>query len=120
MDGNNTAVGKGKPEIIIMLKEKELQKVQKSFTEAKDRTAFVFEALGDQTRLNIFRLLSRKEGLCVTDVANVFAMSVPAASYQLKFLEIVGLVKRQREGKMICYKLQKEDPMVQSVIKLVS
>lgn len=103
-----------------MLAAKELQKVQKSFTEAKDRTAFVFEALGDQTRLNIFRLLSKRKGLCVTDVANVFLMSVPAASYQLKLLEIVGLVKRQREGKMICYQLKEEDPLVQNIMKLVA
>ncbi|MDP2735823.1 MAG: metalloregulator ArsR/SmtB family transcription factor [bacterium] len=102
-----------------MLKEKELQKVQESFAKAKDRLTFVFEALGDQTRLNIFRLLSRKKGLCVTDVANVFHMSVPAASYQLKLLEIVGLAKRQREGKMICYQLKEEDPVVQKVMKLV-
>ena len=102
-----------------MLAEKELQRVQKSFTEAKDRTAFVFEALGDSTRLKIFRLLSQKKGLCVTDVANVFGMSVPAASYQLKFLEIVGLVQREREGKMICYELRKEDPLVKNILKII-
>ena len=48
-----------------MLEAKELQKVQKSFSEMKDRLAFVFEALGDPTRLNIFRLLSKKKRICV-------------------------------------------------------
>ena len=44
-----------------MLEAKELQKVQRSFTDMKDRLAFVFEALGDPTRLNIFKLLSKEK-----------------------------------------------------------
>ena len=103
-----------------MLAQKELHKVQKSVTEAKDRLALVFEALGDPTRLNIFRLLSRKKrDLCVTDVANIFEMSVPAASYQLKILEMVGLIQRARMGKMTCYALREKDPLVRSVVKII-
>jgi ArsR family transcriptional regulator, lead/cadmium/zinc/bismuth-responsive transcriptional repressor len=102
-----------------MLEAKELQKVQKSFIDAKDRLSFVFEALGDPTRLKIFRLLSQEKGLCVTDVAKVCAMSVPAASYQLKILEMVGLIRRERMGKMICYELKKQDPMVKSMMKII-
>ena len=102
-----------------MLKEKELQKVQKSFVEVKDRMASVFEALGDSTRLKIFRLLSQKKGLCVTDVANVFSLSVPAASYQLKILEMVGLIQRERMGKMTCYTLREKDSLVKSVVKII-
>jgi len=103
-----------------MLKETELQKLRKSFVEVKDRMAFVFEALGDSTRLKIFRLLSQKKGLCVTDVANICGISVPAASYQLKILEIVELVQREREGKMICYELREEDPMVKKIMMIIA
>ena len=103
-----------------MLEVKELQKVQRSFTGMKDRLAFVFEALGDPTRLNILRLLSKGEkDLCVTDVANVFKISVPAASYQLKILEMVGLIQRDRMGKMICYALKDKDPLVRSIMKII-
>lgn len=103
-----------------MLEAKELQKVQKSFSEIKDRLAFVFEALGDPTRLNIFRLLSKeKKDLCVTDIANVFKISVPAASYQLKILEMVGLIERERMGQMTCYTLREKDPLVRNVLKII-
>jgi ArsR family transcriptional regulator len=103
-----------------MLEAKELQKVQKSFSEMKDRLAFVFEALGDPTRLNIFRLLSKeKKNLCVTDIANVFMVSVPAASYQLKILEMVGLIERERMGQMTCYTLREKDPLVRNVLKII-
>ena len=102
-----------------MLKEKELHKVQKSFVETKDRLAFIFEALGDQTRLKIFRLLVQKKDLCVTDVAKVCGISVPAASHQLKILELVGVVRRERMGKMICYELEETDPIVKKVINII-
>ena len=102
-----------------MLEGKELHKVQKSFAETKDRLAFIFEALGDQTRLKIFRLLVQKKDLCVTDVAKVCGISVPAASHQLKVLELVGLVRRERMGKMICYELQEKDPIVKKVINII-
>ena len=103
-----------------MLEAKELQKVQQSFSEMKDRLAFVFEALGDPTRLNIFKLLSKeKKDLCVTDIANVFKISVPAASYQLKILEMVGLIERERMGQMTCYTLREKDPLVRNVLKII-
>lgn len=102
-----------------MLKAKEVQKVQKPFTHTRDHLAHVFSALGDPTRLKIFRMLADKKDLCVTDVANACKMSVPAASYQLKMLEIVGLVRRERMGKMICYELRKEDPIVKKVITII-
>jgi ArsR family transcriptional regulator len=86
----------------------------------KDRLAFVFEALGDPTRLNIFKLLSKeKKDLCVTDIANVFKISVPAASYQLKILEMVGLIERERMGQMTCYTLREKDPLVRNVLKII-
>ena len=102
-----------------MLEAKELNKIQKSFTEAKDRLAFIFEALGDQTRLKIFRLLAQKRDLCVTDVAKVCGISVPAASYQLKILELVGLARKERMGKMICYEIEDTDPIVKKVINII-
>jgi len=103
-----------------MLDEKKLRTMQKSFKGAHDRLSFVFEALGDPTRLKIFKLLSKeKKDLCVTDVANVFEMSVPAASYQLRILEMVGLIQRERMGKMTCYALREKDPLVKSVVKII-
>lgn len=102
-----------------MLALKELQKTHKALSVTRDHLAHVFEALGDPTRLKIFRLLSAKKDLCVTDVAHVCGMSVPAASYQLKILEMVGLVARERTGKMICYELRKDDPIVKNILKII-
>ncbi|OHA65831.1 MAG: hypothetical protein A3D64_00145 [Candidatus Wildermuthbacteria bacterium RIFCSPHIGHO2_02_FULL_49_9] len=102
-----------------MLAQKELVRIQKSFRGDKDRLPLVFAALGDPTRLKIFRLLSEKKDLCVTDVAKVCGMSVAAASHQLRLLEFVELAHRERMGKMICYELRKDDPLVKKVMSII-
>ena len=104
-----------------MLTKTRVGKLQKNILkDAQDRMAFVFEALGDPTRLKIFRLLANHKDLCVTDIANVLQISVPAVSYQLKTFEMVGLVRKERMGQMICYELKKEDPLIKNLIKLIT
>ncbi|HEX9721843.1 MAG TPA: metalloregulator ArsR/SmtB family transcription factor [Candidatus Paceibacterota bacterium] len=104
-----------------MLLTKEIKQVQKNLADNdEDRMAFVFEALGDPTRLKIFRLLASHKDLCVTDIANVLQISVPAVSYQLKTFEMVGLVRKERMGKMICYELKKDDPLIKSIINIIT
>lgn len=83
------------------------------------RWPLIFAALADSGRFRMFRLLTERNDLCVTDVANVLGVSVPAASQQLKLLEMTGLVKRQRVGQMICYEMKKRDPIVKSIITLL-
>lgn len=102
-----------------MLTQEKIQKIQKSFEDADSKLTFIFQALGDSTRLNIFQLLSRHKDLCVTDIAKVLHISVPAASYQLKLMEVVGLVRKERIGKMICYELKRDDPLVKTFMKIV-
>ncbi|MBI2098748.1 MAG: winged helix-turn-helix transcriptional regulator [Candidatus Wildermuthbacteria bacterium] len=103
-----------------MLTSREIETVRKSSLEdMEERLPFMFQALGDPTRLNIIRLLTRHKDLCVTDIAHILNISVPAVSYQLRMLEVVGLVKRERMGKMICYGLKKEDALIQRILKVV-
>ena len=102
-----------------MLTAKEVQKVQKSVKQEAERLPFVFEALADGTRLKIFKLLVSHKDLCVTDLANVLKISVPGISYQLKLMEMAGLIEKERMGQMICYSLKKNDPVIKRVIKMV-
>lgn len=79
----------------------------------------IFKALGDPVRLGILKLFMKRRDLCVTDIANIFNISVPAASHQLKILELVGLVERKRMGQMICYEIKNHSPIVKSVIRIL-
>ena len=57
-----------------------------------------FAALADPTRRRILESLSRQQ-MRVTDLAEPFAMSLPAVSKHLRVLEDAGLLKRHRLGR---------------------
>jgi DNA-binding transcriptional ArsR family regulator len=62
-----------------------------------DRLSTTFSALADPTRRAILaRLISG--GASVTELAEPFAMSLPAVSKHLKVLEHAGLITRGREA----------------------
>jgi DNA-binding transcriptional ArsR family regulator len=62
-----------------------------------DRLSTTFSALADPTRRAILARLVAGE-VSVTELAEPFAMSLPAVSKHLKVLERAGLIKRSREA----------------------
>lgn len=62
---------------------------------AVDRLSTTFGALADPTRRAILARLARGEA-SVTELAEPFAMSLPAVSKHLKVLENAGLITRGR------------------------
>src|ERR1043166_1613731 len=62
-----------------------------------DRLDAVFSALADSTRR---RILARLAGgpASVNEVAEPFAMTLPAVSKHLRVLERAGLLRRERDG----------------------
>lgn len=79
----------------------------------------MFNALSDRCRFTIFKALLAHEGICVTEVAGILDVSVPAASQQLKIMEQAGLITRERDGQKICYCINKKDVTVKSLITLL-
>ena len=102
-----------------MLSKSRIRQVRKEVLSESDKMAAVFSALSDRGRLKMFKLLLKHKDLCVTEIANVFEISVPAASQQLKILEINGLVTKEREGQMICYSINKSSNIVKIFQKVV-
>ncbi len=62
-----------------------------------DRLSLTFSALADPTRRAILARLISGE-VSVTELAEPFAMSLPAVSKHLKVLERAGLITRSREA----------------------
>jgi DNA-binding transcriptional ArsR family regulator len=58
-----------------------------------------FAALGDPTRLAILSRLAEEGEMTVQEIAQPFAMSLPAISQHLKVLEHAGLLLRRRDGR---------------------
>ena len=63
----------------------------------QDRLSITFSALADPTRRAILERLASGEA-SVTELAEPFAMSMPAISKHLKVLERAGLIERGREA----------------------
>ncbi len=70
-----------------------------------DRLSSTFSALADPTRRAILARLATGEA-SVTELAEPFAMSMPAISKHLKVLERAGLITRGREAQRRPRKLE--------------
>ena len=67
-------------------------------TVSSERLSITFAALADPTRRAILARLASGEEASVTELAEPFAMSLPAVSKHLKVLERAGLIARGREA----------------------
>lgn len=78
-----------------------------------------FSALGDKTRFTILSLLSNREEICVSELAEEIGISTAGVSQQLKILEQAKLIIRHRNGQRICYQVNTDDMVSQALIKLI-
>lgn len=98
-----------------MLNKEEIKNSQKNLAKLsqtiKENSNFCY--LGSNpTRLKIIYLLKSHQELCPTDLAQILNISISAISHQLSLLERTNLVKKLRMGKMICYTLAKQKPII--------
>ena len=73
-------------------------------THQLERTARVFHALSDPTRLNLVALLRGGER-CVCDLTDALEAGQSRLSFHLKILKDAGLVLDRREGRWVYYRL---------------
>lgn len=64
-----------------------------------------FQALSDDTRREILRLLQRRR-LSAGEIAEEFDVSKPSISHHLKELKRAGLVSSERDGQRVIYALE--------------
>ena len=73
------------------------------------RTARLFKALGDETRLTIVAMLARAGcAQCVCEIEPKFNLSQPTISHHLKVLRDAGLVETERRGTWVYYSLKRD------------
>lgn len=76
---------------------------------ATSKCVEVFRALGDATRLDVFRLIaSRREPICVCEITPRFGVSQPTISHHLRVLREAGLVTATRRGVWAWYEANPE------------
>jgi ArsR family transcriptional regulator, lead/cadmium/zinc/bismuth-responsive transcriptional repressor len=73
-------------------------------TEACERAAAIFRALGDPQRLRILVMLEDSER-CVSELCHALQDNMPAISQRLRLLKAERIVRSRRDGKHIYYAL---------------
>ena len=75
-----------------------------SFTDADD-TLRLLDGVRDSVRMEIILLLAKSKSMNVTDIASRFRISRPAVSHHLKVLKDAGIVRSEKVGQEIYYRL---------------
>ena len=68
----------------------------------ENRCVLIFQALSDQTRQKILKLLSKRK-MCVSEICKNFEITQPSVSHHLDVLKKAGLVDCQKKGKEVYY-----------------
>ncbi len=103
-----------------MLSKKQITDIKATLNGINYEFPLAFQALGDPTRFNIFKLFIQRRDFCVTDIAKIFGITVSAASQQLRVLERLRLVIKIRMGQMVCYEINNENPVVKKLIQFLT
>jgi len=74
-----------------------------NYQERLDRT---FAALVDPTRRAILAQLERKDGASISELAEPFAIKLPAVMKHLDVLDDAGLVTRSKSGRTVTVRLR--------------
>lgn len=74
-----------------------------------ERQAKVFNALGNETRLNILRLLLDRGEMCVSDIIESVGGAASTVAHHLHTLEDAGLILSRRHGRSTYYTVRKEE-----------
>lgn len=72
-----------------------------------EQYAVMLKALGDETRVKIFSMLSNEE-LCACNILEEFNITQPTLSYHMKILCESGLVDSRRDGVWMKYSINKD------------
>lgn len=75
------------------------------------REAKRYKALGDETRLKMFKALQQEEH-CVCELMELFQMNQSVVSHHVKILENAGLVQGHRVGKFVYYRLSEDESTI--------
>jgi DNA-binding transcriptional ArsR family regulator len=76
-----------------------LSSEKQNLSSGEEQLDLIFGALGDQTRRALLARLAERPAM-VTELAQPFAMSLPAVSRHIRVLEKAGLVTRAIDGRV--------------------
>lgn len=86
----------------------------------KLRVTWMFQALADETRLRVVRLLaSSGESLLAGELSRILCIPASHLSRHLQVLETAGLIQATRDGRFVRVELSATDPAAQPIVAAV-
>lgn len=74
---------------------------------SKGDFALIFKALGDETRLKVFSMIS-DEAICACDILEHVDITQPTLSHHMKVLTDCDLIKSRKDGSWMRYTLNQD------------
>ncbi len=100
----------------MMTAAKRKSRSQVEFEDSElDALIDIFRALSDHSRVQIIAALTRKESLCVSDLAESLSMPISRVSHHLSTLRMLGFVRSRQEGKQVFYSI--DDDCITDIMK---
>jgi len=79
----------------------------------------IFSALGDNTRLKLYKTLRKETEICVSSMADVVGITAAGASQHLKILEKANLINRNRYGQKVCYTINNDNQIIEAIDNII-
>ena len=89
---------------LLVRRTKDLVKEYVPDGDVLDSITCFFSIFADPTRVKMLSALAISE-MCVTDLSRVLEINQTTVSHQLRLLKNLGIVKSERNGKIIFYSL---------------
>lgn len=102
-----------------MITNQKAVKVRKYLGKKNIKLTLVFKTLSYVNRCKIFWMLATEDRISVSSAAKVLNISLPLASQHLKILLQNGLLKKEKLGQKVYYELNRDNPVVDPLIKVV-
>lgn len=76
----------------------------------------IFKTSRGVSRYLIFEILVQQPKVTVRDIAQALKLPIPSASRQLKALEQINIIEKEREGQKFYYKFKADNAVAQAII----
>lgn len=102
-----------------MNKQEQIHFIQSTLCPPEDTFWALFHALGDCVRYRITKVMMYHRNMCVSDLAAICNVSVPAVSQHLRVLQKNGLVTKKQEGRTVYYELKADNPYLKQIVGVI-
>ncbi len=105
---------------MLLVQERAKQKLFQELEKEHKRFAELISLVSlfkDETRFKVIMVFSKSKEVCPSDIAEILRTSKSCISHQLKTLTLLGLIKKEKRGRISCYQLTSKGRKVIKILR---